>query len=620
MPVLPAWPSARRRGWWPLTPALGLAALWLAGCSLAGDVTPPPNATPLFQATPTVEGQANVTATPSMPDVGYPLSAPSAAEGGALYLNHCAACHGPTGAGDGEMAAQLTTQPPDFSDPAFARARSPRDLYTVITDGRIDNLMPPFGDSLSEAERWSLAAFVYTLSTPPEQLAAGQAVYAANCAACHGDGGQGDGPQATGLDPAPPDFTDPAALIGQTGQAWFALASGGDAQHPFAALPEADRWAALAAVRAFAYAYADPADLLLERPGTVIGHIVNQTGGSLVPPGLTVNLHSFEGQTLLGTLTTTAAADGAFSFPAVPYRPGRQFIVTSAYQNVTYGSEVGRFNAHGDPLALTLPIYDQTTDPGGLVVEELHMFLEFNSAGELTVGQLFVFGNTGDLTFAATRDHPLHFSLPPGATSLDVQNAVIDQDYYLTADGFAALWQVPPGSNAGQILFSYRLPYTGRLAFNQVLDYPVTTANLLLSDFGVRLSGPGLVDQGPQNFQGQPFQNYIGTGLPAGQALAFDLEGAAGTGATTPPGLSSSETANLSIGLGALALVLLGAGFYLYRRPARPDRAATRDSLLDALAQLDDAYAAGEVAAADYAAERAELKAALQRVWKTKQA
>jgi len=72
--------------------------------------------------------------------------------------------------------------------------------------------------------------------------------------------------------------------------------------------------------------------------------------------------------------------------------------------------------------------------------------------------------------------------------------------------------------------------------------------------------------------------------------------------------------------LGALALVLLGAGFYLYRRPARPDRAATRDSLLDALAQLDDAYAAGEVAAADYAAERAELKAALQRVWKTKQA
>src|SRR6185295_7622720 len=106
--------------------------------------------------------------------------------------------------------------------------------------------------------------------------------------------------------------------------------------------------------------------------------------------------------------------------------------------NITYGSEVGTFNAHGDPLALTLPVYDLTTDTGALVVEEMHMFLQFNSATELTVGQLFVFGNNGDQTFAGTRDHPLHFSLPAGATSLDVQNAVADQDYFLSGDGFDA--------------------------------------------------------------------------------------------------------------------------------------------------------------------------------------
>ena len=36
----------------------------------------------------------------------------------------------------------------------------------------------------------------------------GQAVFAANCATCHGDGGRGDGPAATGLEPPPADVTD----------------------------------------------------------------------------------------------------------------------------------------------------------------------------------------------------------------------------------------------------------------------------------------------------------------------------------------------------------------------------------------------------------------------------
>lgn len=36
----------------------------------------------------------------------------------------------------------------------------------------------------------------------------GQAVFAANCATCHGQDGRGDGPAATGLEPPPSDLTD----------------------------------------------------------------------------------------------------------------------------------------------------------------------------------------------------------------------------------------------------------------------------------------------------------------------------------------------------------------------------------------------------------------------------
>ena len=41
--------------------------------------------------------------------------------------------------------------------------------------------------------------------TEPE--VSGRALYAENCAVCHGDGGRGDGPAAAGLTPPPTDLT-----------------------------------------------------------------------------------------------------------------------------------------------------------------------------------------------------------------------------------------------------------------------------------------------------------------------------------------------------------------------------------------------------------------------------
>lgn len=42
----------------------------------------------------------------------------------------------------------------------------------------------------------------------------GRALYAENCAVCHGDGGRGDGPAAAGLTPPPTDLTRLAAENG----------------------------------------------------------------------------------------------------------------------------------------------------------------------------------------------------------------------------------------------------------------------------------------------------------------------------------------------------------------------------------------------------------------------
>ena len=60
------------------------------------------------------------------------------------------------------------------------------------------------------------AAVSESSDAPPRDSGgvSGQAVFAANCATCHGDGGRGDGPAATGLEPPPADLTDGAWTTG----------------------------------------------------------------------------------------------------------------------------------------------------------------------------------------------------------------------------------------------------------------------------------------------------------------------------------------------------------------------------------------------------------------------
>lgn len=51
-----------------------------------------------------------------------------------------------------------------------------------------------------------------TTTVTPAMLEKGQAIYKANCVACHGEGGKGDGPAAGALKPPPRDHTDPAYM------------------------------------------------------------------------------------------------------------------------------------------------------------------------------------------------------------------------------------------------------------------------------------------------------------------------------------------------------------------------------------------------------------------------
>jgi len=146
----------------------------LAACnfSLAEDVTPPPNYIP---------------PTPG-PTLGplFPAQAPGTDNGALIYAEKCAACHGDTGLGDGEQGIQLGVPVPAFGLPEVARPASLAQWYTTVTRGNIERFMPPFA-SLSDQERWDVAAYAMTLHMSEEEITKGKELFEANCANCSTD-------------------------------------------------------------------------------------------------------------------------------------------------------------------------------------------------------------------------------------------------------------------------------------------------------------------------------------------------------------------------------------------------------------------------------------------------
>jgi mono/diheme cytochrome c family protein len=81
--------------------------------------------------------------------------------GKSLWAQHCASCHGKTGLGDGNKAAQLKTQPSDFTKVSF-QGQSDGSLFYKIAEGRDD--MPSFKKKIPDAEDiWNLVIFIRTL-------------------------------------------------------------------------------------------------------------------------------------------------------------------------------------------------------------------------------------------------------------------------------------------------------------------------------------------------------------------------------------------------------------------------------------------------------------------------
>lgn len=571
------------------------------------------------------------------PSQQIPSDPPSAGRGQALFQENCAPCHGATGLGDGATAAELPNGATVLADPAIARQATPADWFQITKEGRMDLMMPPWKNRLSDQQIWDVTAYALTLHSSPAQLAQGEAVWGQQCAACHGPGGAGDGPQALADGLALANLADPAVTAGRSLDDWHGLISAGQGEMPaFAgALSDEEIWAAATYARSFSFAPAVAA-AAPQGAGVLSGQLLNGTTGQPVQAQITLNI--FDNFEALRAQEVQSGADGMFSFSDLPTGAQYAFLLSTTYGDARFGSDIVRFVEGQTTLDVPLRVYDASATPGEITISLAQWFVDSHQ-GALLIGELYRIDHASDTVYTGSEEiEPgkmavLRFNLPAGVTSLALDGGEIGGRFLRTADGLVDTQPLPPGGT--QILMSYLLPANGDEAeLAHSVPYPIDRLNVMVVD------GPevttDLQSLGPQTVSEQQWNSFERVDLPADEPISLRLAGLRAV-AAAPAAAPSSARPNTSqavisfnpgllIGVGVAALLAALAVLlaYVRLRPAAAaqqpvlaapaavlDPAAERQRLAAAIAQLDDLYAAGEIGADSYQRTRAAQKRSL---------
>ncbi|MER2599144.1 MAG: c-type cytochrome [Caldilineales bacterium] len=567
-----------------------------------------------------------------------PDTPPDSRNGMMLFQQNCAPCHGALGLGDGDASNGLpeNVNGAVLADPALVSAATPAGWFEVVKEGRMDRFMPPWKNQMTDQQIWDTVSFALSLHVLPEQLAEGQTIWGEQCAACHGDTGQGDGPQALKDSLVMPDLSDPVATAARSLADWQTIiAEGKDTMPAFAdELSPAQITAAAEQARTFAF----PPVMLEPVPegsGVISGQVLNAT--SKQPVSATVTLNAFDNFNALQSKTISTAADGSFRFEKIATGTQYAYIVTTVYNDFSFGSQPVTFAEGSSSAEALINVYETSAVAGDIRISTAQWFIDQHQ-GALLVGELYRITYTSDTVYTGSEEVApgsnivLRFPLPAEAASLVLDGGELGQRFVRTADGVVDTQPLMPGTS--QILMRYLMPYSGeKITFAHAVAYPTDNLSVLVVD------GPAvdteLTNQGPTTVAEQQWTNFVGLNLPANQTIRLalsDLDQAQPAATTAGAARASEAVIAYNPGLlygivavAALALLALFVALALRRPVAVADKpapsalaagavagpAARRAELLASLAHLDDLHAAGELDEAAYQRARIAQKRAL---------
>jgi mono/diheme cytochrome c family protein len=576
-------------------------------------------------------------------EAGTPSTPPDMSMGAALFAEHCTACHGTSGAGDGALVqGGQIPQAANFQDAATAGDQTPSEWFSTITNGRIEQMMPPWREALTEEQRWAVGLYTYTLHYTQEQLARGRELWEANCGDCAAD------------------LTDQSKMVGLSDAALErAITSGTEPGIPALAaeLNEEDRRAVVAYLRSLSLANSDvigseqiaqaqstaaPAESSAATPQasaapvTITGQVTNGTAGGSIPADLEVTLFVFSAEGDPQQYDTTADATGTYTFTDVPFAADSTYVTTAAYRERVFTSAFTQGSQlTGSPAALSFPIYELTEDAAVLEISGMATQVNVTDEG-LEVAQVFNVANHSDRAFSSSQTTPdgrpisLVIPLPPGAV---VPGFNEQGRYVFVQEEFTVLDTAPvlPGEeHIVQVI--YFVDYGGDAIIDQELDYAINgPVRLLVRPENVRVSSDQLRPRGAETVGSAQYASYgADLTLPAGSVISYEISGQ-GSAISAVSGSETVVSSNnlLPVVLAIIGVEILFVALLIYWNRRRRARAAQMPSpfvseqpqtsspapsthaLLTQIAELDRAYEAGEIEEEAYQRQRAALKARL---------
>jgi mono/diheme cytochrome c family protein len=583
----------------------------------------------LRQSPPYDPAQVTVPQTPPMALLGQPL-----------YQENCAPCHGAQGMGDGLTAADLPSPPTAFADADAVWERTPAELFHTTKFGRLERLMPPWQNELSDEQIWQTVAYAWSLHTRQAEVYAGKSLYEASCASCHGVQGAGDGPEAEGN---LPNFGDQQYAIFRSQADWSA---GWQQAHPDIGGEWSldDQFKTLEYVRTFSY-WPPWESSYLPGNGVITGKVVQGTAGEADPANLPILLEAYVGFQPIATFTSTVGADGTFRFDELATDPSINYLATVATDGISYSSDFLTLSPLTQTLESDVAVYATTDDPANVRINRSHWIVD-QQPGAILGGAIYIFGNSGDRTFTGQTvegaDQPVTVGvhLPAGAVEIALDGGAIGDRFLQVGDMLYDTLPLLPGESTRQLVVRYALPYEEASAdLQQQFLYPVDQLSLLVSSLpGLQVDAPALEAAGPREMGGQEYLVFSKAGFEP-QIVDVKMTGLLAAGSPDPraaAGGSSANTAAAASASGQLgeaappleswvtwamggltAALLLGAVGVAIQRGSLSSQyssrglADLRETLLQRMAHLDDLHAMGEINQSEWMRQRSYLKAQL---------
>ncbi len=337
-------------------------------------------------------------------------------------------------------------------------------------------------------------------------------------------------------------------------------------------------------------------------PVAVAGRVVNGTASAPIPRDLTVTaaqVTSSGAETQ--RLTATTGQDGSFRFEGFSGE-GSHFVVATTYLGVTYSTVK---DADGSAeLKAELKVFETTTDRSVIRVISDSITLIQGDEDIFEVLQLQRFVNGSDRTYVGEMKDDaggvIELPVAVGGFEVGAGEGITPNRVRPSSVGIIANDPLQPGTTDVSYSYKLRVPRTG-LALARPTAYPTDHVDVLLGP-GLKLDAPGLNFVESKRFGDKDFSRYRTGPVDPGAIIEADVTH------------SAAATSSLWIGLASIftfltAIVLWGAQRHRRKRFAQPEATPVlRQSLIEEIARLDEAYSRGEVPEETYRSRRKELK------------